>query len=46
MMLASGRPQMNAVGFGGDLLEAPDLVVEVRRLLKIADPELDAAELR
>ncbi len=44
MMLAAGGAEMNAVAAGGDLLERPDLGVELRRLMKIANAEFDAAD--
>src|SRR5260370_31537459 len=43
MMLAAGGAEMDAVGLGCDLLQSPDLAVELRRLLEIANAELDAA---
>ena len=44
MMLATGGAEMDAVGLGCEFFQRPDLAVEIRRLLEIADPELDAAD--
>src|SRR5215472_10674965 len=43
MMLAAGGAQMNPVAVNSDLIERPNLDVEIRRLLEIAHAELDAA---
>jgi hypothetical protein len=43
MMLAARGAQMNSVAVSSDLIERPNLDVEIRRLLEIAHTELDAA---
>ena len=43
MMLAAGCAKVQRIGFRCDLFQRPDLAVELRRLVKIADTELDAA---
>ena len=43
VMLAAGGAEVDAVAFGGHLFERPDLGVEFRRLMEIANAELDAA---
>ena len=44
MMLAAGGAEMDAVSLGTDLLQRPHLGVELRRLMEIANAELDAAD--
>jgi hypothetical protein len=44
VMLASGSAEMHAVALGANLFERPHLGVELRRLMKIANAELDAAD--
>src|SRR5262249_42104981 len=43
VMLAAGGAEMHAVALCVNLFERPNLGVELRRLMKIADAELDAA---
>ena len=43
VVLAAGGAEMDAVSLGTDLLQSPDPAVELRRLLEIANTELDAA---
>ena len=44
VMLAAGRAEMDAVALGANLFERPHFGVELRRLMKIANAELDAAD--
>src|SRR5215813_13942760 len=44
VMLATGGAEVDAVALGANLFERPHLGVELRRLMKIANPELDAAD--
>src|SRR5262249_19705157 len=44
VMLAAGGAEVDAVGLGANLLERPHLGVKLRRLMKIANAELDAAD--
>ena len=46
MVLAPGATQVDGVAFGGDFLQAPDLLVEVRRSVEIWHAQLDAAQPR
>src|SRR5215813_1115275 len=44
VMLAAGGAEVDAVALGANRFEGPHLGVELRRLMKIANAELDAAD--
>ena len=44
VVLAAGAAQVNCVAFGRDILQGPDIAIELRGFLQIVDAQFDAAQ--